>query len=397
MDGLEYVTSLIRRSAEIERLYLSQHDIAYDLLAGEMAKLYAKILEYHARAACQFNRNTAVQIARNIVQLDEWEVQLNDIKIIESNCDKIMRTLDSEGQQARLQTLEGIQRQQDARVLELLAIARSQDIEYSKAILNELSVSQQDQRDWRRTEEETKCCECLRTTDYELGKNKNPERSPGTCEWFLQHPKYLAWLHGTGPAWLWLTADPGCGKSVLSRYLVDELRTSMPESKICYYFFKDDSEEGRSAIHAICAILHQLLTLSNEVMGHALTEYQRNGSKLAPLFYPLWDTFCKTALDVKSGKIIVVFDALDEYGMETRFLLVEKLSQLIKNQLQHAKVKVIVTSRPSTAFGDALCRHGQDSESIQLNGENQAERDAITKEIKFVIKDRIERFALLRK
>jgi hypothetical protein len=46
------------------------------VLRGELETLVAKhckqILEYQARAACQFNRNTALQIVRNIVEVDSW-------------------------------------------------------------------------------------------------------------------------------------------------------------------------------------------------------------------------------------------------------------------------------------------------------------------------------------
>lgn len=61
---------------------------------------------------------------------------------------------------------------------------------------------------------------------------------------------------------LWISADPGCGKSVLARCIIDEdlpqpLRDDPPR-RVLYYFFKDTSPEQRSATRAISAVLHQL-------------------------------------------------------------------------------------------------------------------------------------------
>lgn len=40
------------------------------ILRPELVQLYKWVLEYEARAACQFDRNTAIWIARNIVEAD---------------------------------------------------------------------------------------------------------------------------------------------------------------------------------------------------------------------------------------------------------------------------------------------------------------------------------------
>ena len=71
---------------------------------------------------------------------------------------------------------------------------------------------------------------------YEWYKDRVEDRVEGTCEWFLQHPHFQEWLQKiSGP--LLVSADPGCGKSVLAKYLVDHvLRKS---ATVCYFFFKD--------------------------------------------------------------------------------------------------------------------------------------------------------------
>ncbi|KAH7228458.1 uncharacterized protein BKA55DRAFT_716163 [Fusarium redolens] len=71
---------------------------------------------------------------------------------------------------------------------------------------------------------------------YEGYKEQVEERVKGICLWFLKHKHFQRWLkQDSGP--LLVTADPGCGKSVLAKYLIDH---GLPQSTtICYFFFKD--------------------------------------------------------------------------------------------------------------------------------------------------------------
>jgi ankyrin repeat domain-containing protein 50 len=398
IDGLEYVATLIRRFCEIERIYLQNTASSLlKALQSEVVKLYQKILEYQARAACQFNRNTALQMARNIVQADSWQNKIDDIKSVETSCEKIMQTIDADDQQMREKRLEDTMKMQQARVVELLQMCRMQDLEHDKLILEELKTSRGEQRDWNRNLEVTKLLESLLTTNYELNKNKVADRIPGTCEWFLRHPKYLKWLSNEGPACLWVTADPGCGKSVLSRYLVEEYQRSMSGTIICYYFFKDDSAEHRSATHGLCALLHQILPLNQVLMEHGMSAYREHGEKLSRFFYSLWRLFQTVMEDQSCGNIICVLDALDECEEKTRLLLIQMIAKFYAEHHGFTKLKVIITSRPRTAIGDAFWKHRQDPTSIQLMGENEPEMEAIAREINLVIKEKIRQFDGLRR
>jgi hypothetical protein len=87
-----------------------------------------------------------------------------------------------------------------------------------------------DQREEKRKKEEAKCLEILRTSDYLTDRERIQERVLGTCNWFLRHPIYQKWRGDEASGLLWLTADPGCGKSALSRFLIDIRRV---QSRIC--------------------------------------------------------------------------------------------------------------------------------------------------------------------
>jgi N-terminal domain of NWD NACHT-NTPase len=144
--------------------------------------LYVQILEYEARAACQFNRNTAFQLARNIVQADGWEAILEKIKESEMACDQLIRIIDAKDQQASMKQLEAKLDRQNLEVEERLRDSRIQDEEYEKRVLAELKASRKEQKAWRQTDEECNCHQILRTSNYEEHMARNPDRVDGTCQ-----------------------------------------------------------------------------------------------------------------------------------------------------------------------------------------------------------------------
>lgn len=60
------------------------------------------------------------------------------------------------------------------------------------------------------------------TSDYNRQMRLNPNRVQGTCEWFCNHDTFKKWLK-TDTGLLLVSADPGCGKSTLARYLIEEV------------------------------------------------------------------------------------------------------------------------------------------------------------------------------
>ena len=79
------------------------------------------------------------------------------------------------------------------------------------------------------------------------------------CRWFLDNPKFHEWRDNECSSLIWVSANPGCVKSVLSRSLVDKvlLTSNTQDATICYFFFKDISIQSRSITKALAAIIHQ--------------------------------------------------------------------------------------------------------------------------------------------
>ncbi|KAI5840896.1 hypothetical protein BZA05DRAFT_427763 [Tricharina praecox] len=120
-----------------------------------------------------------------------------------------------------------------------------------------------------------KCLRCLYTSDYESHKDRNPKRVDGTLEWFLRHENLL-----------WVTADPGCGKTMLAAFLVDELSVH---------------SEPRDTITT---------TRARNLQNNSVT---------------LWRIFRAATTDPDCGNVICIIDALDECEESTRKSLIDSL------------------------------------------------------------------------
>jgi SpoVK/Ycf46/Vps4 family AAA+-type ATPase len=116
------------------------------------------------------------------------------------------------------------------------------------------------------SDKENKCLYLFRRTKdekdatYEWFKDRVQERVEGTCEWLTKHDNFKEWLKQESGLLL-VSADPGCGKSVLAKHLVDRFLPGklLPGSPtICYFFFKD--QDQNTVCQALCALLHQLFS-----------------------------------------------------------------------------------------------------------------------------------------
>ena len=224
------------------------------------------------------------------------------------------------------------------------------------------------------------------------------DRAQGTCEWFLAHSKYQRWLSTEPSALLWVTADPGCGKSVLSKFLLDHFRkvSSNAASNFCYFFFKDESVERRSPNNALCAMLHQLFSQKVDLIKHAAKQVKANGDKLPGLFESLWEIFAAAVTDPGAGTIICVIDALDECESESRAPFVKKIASLYQQSRTQNCLKLIITSRPDDSIDDTFWSEYPAINSVKLMGENENEANAIQDEIDHVIAAKINHLKVVR-
>ncbi|KAK8054583.1 hypothetical protein PG994_009650 [Apiospora phragmitis] len=228
----------------------------------------------------------------------------------------------------------------------------------------------------------------LHTSPYEDRKNRNPKRVDGTCEWFTTHNRFQNW-QAEASAMLWVSADPGCGKSVLAKYLVDDVIASNTTRTTCYFFFKDDFDDQKTLESALCCILHQLFIQKPDLLlDKFLDGFREEGGQLFSSFDGLWRTLIESVGQHKHGEIICILDALDECREHKR--LAAALTKLYNKGKGISTLNFLVTSRPYLNIGREFQDLKDSQPTIHLRGENPEEVDRIAQEIILVIERRIE-------
>jgi ankyrin repeat protein len=244
------------------------------------------------------------------------------------------------------------------------------------------------------TENQHRCYQAFKTSTYEQHKNINPNRVKGTCEWVLKSSQYLRWWDSSCNDLLWISADPGCGKSVLAKSLIDnDLRASASTVSICYFFFKDNDEQNNLAT-ALCAILHQLFGMQPHLLRHAIPSWEKTGDKLQGEVEELWRILMAATSDPASSSTVCVFDALDECRTTDQDQLIQKLENLYTQTYsltQKNWLKFLVTSRPYDEIQESFRPVTKPFPQIHLHGEE--ENDQIHEEINLVVKIKVAELA----
>ena len=183
----------------------------------------------------------------------------------------------------------------------------------------------------------------LKTSDYERSKMSLTKRVNGTCEWFVQNVVFQIWRQKTTQSLLWYSADPGCGKTTLARYVVDEVFCASPLT--LYFFFQRHNRRHKTLSTALCALLHQLYRQRPHLLHYAEKYYKEVDQRLPNAPTSLWRLFQQSVANSGDREVICVLDALDECGREECKglfrLLLEEFPQSC-----YSTVKFLITSRP---------------------------------------------------
>jgi hypothetical protein len=391
--SVEAIAIVIHRYVVVEEVYrrnqvnpvvLKSQQENYRIFEIAVVSLYAKIIEHQARSACKFHRNRLSQILRDLIKTDNLDGLLADIKKADLECQQYFTLLDSA-------LLQREYKRQDERHKTLIG---SLDKHFS-SLLRVIEEEQEDEKYWRQREQSSKLLRALsESLDYEGNKNRSRKAVKNTCRWVLDNPKFKDWRENKTAGLLWISANPGCGKSVLARALVDEVLAFHERQLLCYFFFKRDDSARRTS-DALCALLHQIFTSESKrsLIKHALPYFEDDG-QLVHKENTLWRILIKVAQDPLAGELICVIDALDEcYDFKS---LIGKLSNLYGESIPNSNKKVpnnlkfLITSRPyrDLELGEeGLGRLVRAAPEIRISGETEAK--AIREEIQLYIKDQV--------
>ena len=210
----------------------------------------------------------------------------------------------------------------------------------------------------------------------------------------LEHSKFVEWRQSSKDDLLWISADPGCGKSVLSKSLIDQELQNTSTHTVCYFFFKDNQEQDRLAT-ALCALLHQLFAGQRHLLRHATAAWDNSGTKIQQEVDELWRILLAAGTDPEAHHVTCVLDALDECRQDDRRSLIQRLSKFYvessARKPRRGHLRFLVTSRPYIDIELDFKEIPSSLPAIRLLGEK--ENDNIHDEIDLVIRQRVARLS----
>ena len=195
-------------------------------------------------------------------------------------------------------------------------------------------------------------------------------RHPKTCMWILQKTEVAQLLDsscGLERSMLWIYANPGAGKTVLSSFLIDHLKSAQPDpvkGHVFYFFCKNTDVDKNTPTVVVRSLLYQLYnSVENQKAGQSLKHdigvaLDRSGQQKAVNFTVLWQLFSTHIINHTPATIII--DALDECQDPSQ--LTDGLKELSTLKF----TKVIVTSRKESHLHNEL----NDVSSIEIAPED---------------------------
>ena len=323
-QALEYVNSQIKWYTGLHTLLLSPRcwkkkagskgfDDLYKVVEEDVGQLYRYVIECQVKCVCTLLANvthTIINTLRNMLTLDDWGDVLDNITEFERKLQDRANTC------LKLEAVNGLSR--------LVQLGKEQtDIlrKIDAAMRNILKLEEQKKRE----KAEERAREHLKKFDgtrYETMLNKISVRKEGTGKWLEEHEEYQKWKHSDSVV-LIIEANPGRGKSVLAKSVMEKLKDDSTKT-ICYFFFTGGIDDHNKVTTALRAVLHQLFTSKPDVLL-ALGNEIACREDFKTDINALWDFFNSATKKFERGELVCIFDALDECDATEAEDLLQKL------------------------------------------------------------------------
>ncbi|PYI26896.1 WD40 repeat-like protein [Aspergillus indologenus CBS 114.80] len=174
----------------------------------------------------------------------------------------------------------------------------------------------------------------------------------GSYCWVLSHVDFLQWRSAGGGHILWITGDPGKGKTMLTCGIINELSSTITAGNhnIAYFFCQANNTRINSATTVLRGLLYMLGEQQPELQKHIPQKFLDNENGWFELYNVLESLLESEAL----RPTYLIIDALDECTRDQTRLL--KFLKKYTSSTDNPRVKWLVTSRKSASIEKQL--HG---------------------------------------
>lgn len=330
VEDLEMVTRLLARYDQVERQYLSQSASMNDQLSNAIVAVYAALLDFLGKAVKYFKESTADRFFkapfRSVNETSRDQILARDAELFK------LASLADADRLARIET-------QVLRMADLSLVAQKQ-------------VGEKLYGDVLRW---------ISTVEYpRYHTDHSTARSPGTCQWLLQHPVFLSWESGSTCSLLLLYGIPGCGKTKLSSAVIDRYLEAVKKSPnsvpVAYLYCCDShSEEERHTTNGLLrSLARQLIAFHSQgssIHSAAMSLYERLTDEAKTQGFLAKNPNTAECIDlilavVDDNPVTIIIDAIDELDhpkevMDALQIIMQKAGNV---------VKIFVTARESPAI-----------------------------------------------
>lgn len=163
------------------------------------------------------------------------------------------------------------------------------------------------------------------------------------------------WMSSDDTNLIWLCGHPGFGKSVLARYLVDQLSERTDSSTTIFFFcsYLDDRTQDLTTL--LSALIYQLLKEHPRLSRPIEKRYGVIDGKIATSQPDLWEILSLVTDAARGRTVFVVIDALDELMKSAWHDLIEGLISIVIKA--KGSIKLLITSRHEPEIEQVLGCH----------------------------------------
>ncbi|KAF4547234.1 Ankyrin repeat-containing protein 42 [Elsinoe fawcettii] len=143
-----------------------------------------------------------------------------------------------------------------------------------------------------------------------------------TCKWLLEDARYKDWLHvndhHNGYSFFWIKGKPGSGKSILAKFILGQVKASLPDATTISFFFNARGTAlEKSTVGLYRSLLLQLLALcKNDGCWRSAPSWKhwpfREGDNMNTTI--LKQLLLELVQTLHPPQLVLIIDALDECG-----------------------------------------------------------------------------------
>ena len=232
--------------------------------------------------------------------------------------------------------------------------------------------------------------------DMDTIEQNNDRLLDGSGKWLQMDTNYNEWENPHKSRVLWISGDPGKGKTMLAISMIKRLMEKMgsnanSSNTLLAYFFCDNKDSRRSStISVLRSLIYQILVQRPDLTSHFKAVYEREEEQfftspnaVQTLWYVLQSLISRSNLQ----NVYFIIDALDELDLQSIKDLLMLLGPVLGSEAENAdhklrwnldrycQVKWLVTSRNIDFISHSMAK--QLNISLEVNAGHV--RDAVWK------------------